>query len=76
MKEGSPLGNLNILQRMSKPVGDPDRLVVSPIVDRAQIGTTTVDLRLGTEWEAMRTYRFDLGPSAELKYATLVKEAE
>jgi dCTP deaminase len=66
MREGSPLGNLNILQRMARPVDDPGRLVVSPIVDRSQIGTTTVDLRLGTEWEAMRTYRFDaVDPGAE-----------
>ncbi|MDO3401371.1 dCTP deaminase [Mycolicibacterium neoaurum] len=64
--EGSPLGNLSIIQRLVRPVGDSKRLVVSPIVDRAQIGTTTVDLRLGTEWEAMRAYRFDaVDPGAE-----------
>lgn len=66
MREGSPLGNLNILQRMTRPIDDPHRLVVSPIVDRSQIGTTTVDLRLGTEWEAMRAYRFEaMDPGAE-----------
>ena len=64
--EGSPLGNLNILRRMALPVEDDQRLVISPVVDRRQIGTTTVDLRLGTEWEAMRTYRFDaVDPGAE-----------
>jgi dCTP deaminase len=64
--EGSPLGNLHILRRMAMPVTDDRRLVISPIVDSRQIGTTTVDLRLGTEWEAMRTYQFDaVDPGAD-----------
>lgn len=51
---------------MSRPITDTGRLVVTPIVDRFQIGTTTVDLRLGTEWEAMRSYRFGaVDPGAE-----------
>ncbi len=66
LDEGSPLGNLSILRRMARPIDDSGRLVVTPIVDRSQIGTTTVDLRLGTEWEAMRSYRFNaVDPGAE-----------
>lgn len=56
--ESSPLGNLHLVRRLTLPSGDKDRLVINPLVDGGQIGITTVDLRLGTEWEAMGTHRF------------------
>jgi dCTP deaminase len=34
------------------------RLVVRPLIDPGQIGGTTIDVRLGTEWEVLRTSRF------------------
>ncbi|MDE0804069.1 MAG: dCTP deaminase [Acidimicrobiales bacterium] len=43
---------------MLLPLENRHRLVISPLVDARQIGTTSIDLRLGTEWEAMRAYRF------------------
>lgn len=56
--ESSPLGNLHLVRRLALPPNDPQRLVINPIVSRSQVGTTTIDLRLGTEWHAMRTYHF------------------
>jgi dCTP deaminase len=58
LDESSPLGSLAIVRRLLLPAGHEQRLVVSPLVAPGQIGTTTVDLRLGTEWEAMSAYRF------------------
>lgn len=66
LSESSPLGSLDLLRRLTAAIDDPSRLVITPIVDAEQLGTTTVDLRLGTEWEAMRTYRFGaVDPGAE-----------
>lgn len=56
--ESSPLGSLALIRRLILPPEDPSRLVISPIIDSRQIGTSSIDLRLGTEWEAMRPYRF------------------
>jgi dCTP deaminase len=56
--ESSPLGSLALIRRMLLANDDPHRLVINPIVSPRQIGTTTIDLRLGTEWEATRSYRF------------------
>jgi dCTP deaminase len=58
-EESSPLGNRDIIRRLTLPVGEQDRLVINPLVDSRQIGPTSIDLRLGTEWESMRTHRFD-----------------
>lgn len=56
--ESSPLGSLALIRRMLLPPDHPSRLVISPIVNDRQIGTSSIDVRLGTEWEAMRPYRF------------------
>lgn len=56
--ESSPLGSLAIVRRLLLPFGHQQRLVINPLVADRQLGTTTIDLRLGTEWEAMRSYRF------------------
>lgn len=65
-EESSPLGSLDILARLLLPEDDAQRLVVSPIVGTGQVGSTTIDLRLGTEWEAMRAYRFGaIDPGAD-----------
>lgn len=56
--ESSPLGSLALIRRMLLPPEHPSRLVISPIINDRQIGTSSVDVRLGTEWEAMRPYRF------------------
>lgn len=56
--ESSPLGSLALIRRMTLPADHPSRLVISPIVNARQIGTSSIDVRLGTEWEAMRPYRF------------------
>lgn len=58
------LPDLEIAQRLSLPIEDPKRLVLRPVVDPDQIGGTTVDLRLGTEWEMMETSQLrSLDPS-------------
>jgi dCTP deaminase len=54
--ESAPLGDVHLLRRLTHE--DAFRLVVRPLIDPAQIGGTTIDLRLGTEWEALRTSRF------------------
>lgn len=56
--ESSPLGSLALIRRLLLPLNHPQRLVINPLVADRQLGTTTIDLRLGTEWEAMRSYRF------------------
>lgn len=69
--ESSPLGGLAIVRRLLLEPTHPERLVVTPIADRRQIGTSTIDLRLGTEWEASRSYRFQaLDPAEDLVTAT------
>lgn len=56
-QECSPLADIHILRRLRHP-DDAERLVVRPLLDPDQIGATTVDLRLGTEWETLRPARF------------------
>ncbi len=69
--ESSPLGGLSIVRRLLLPHTDRERLVVTPVVDRRQIGTSSIDLRLGTEWEASRSYRFRaLDPDEDFETAT------
>jgi dCTP deaminase len=64
--ESSPLSNVHLARRLTLPPGDDGRLVINPLVDVAQVGTTTIDLRLGTEWEALRSHRFHaLDPGAD-----------
>lgn len=76
VEESSPLGSLAIVRRMLFSPGDARRLVVTPIVDSSQIGPTTIDLRLGTEWEAMRTYRAGaLDPGDDMATATELLQA-
>jgi dCTP deaminase len=57
-RESGPLGSLALVRRLLLPAGHEQRLVISPLVSPRQIGTATIDLRLGTEWEAMSAYRF------------------
>lgn len=57
-EESGPLGSLALVRRLLLPAGHEQRLVISPLVSPRQIGTATIDLRLGTEWEAMSAYRF------------------
>jgi dCTP deaminase len=60
--EKSPLADTQLLRRLNRK--DDRRLVVRPLVDPSQVGGTTIDLRLGTEWEVLRTTRFQaLDPS-------------
>jgi len=60
--ESSPLADTQLLRRLNRK--DDRRLVVRPLVDPSQVGGTTIDLRLGTEWEVLRTTRFQaLDPS-------------
>ncbi|MFV4914195.1 dCTP deaminase [Microbacterium lacticum] len=64
--ESAPLSDVQMVRRLGLNAGDPRRLVVRPIADPAQVGGTTIDLRLGTEWETLRTSRFrSLDPSDE-----------
>jgi len=64
LDESSPLSDVQLARRLTLPPGNLDRLVVRPLVDPAQVGGTTIDLRLGTEWETLRTSRFrSLDPS-------------
>lgn len=55
--EDSPLTDIQLLRRLCH-TSEERRLVVRPIIDNGQIGGTTIDLRLGTEWEVLRTARF------------------
>lgn len=57
-EESGPLGSLALVRRLLLPAGHEQRLVISPLISPRQIGTATIDLRLGTEWEAMSAYRF------------------
>lgn len=69
--ESSPLSDLQLVRRLGLGPEDPKRLVVRPIVDPAQVGGTTIDLRLGTEWETLRTSRFhSLDPNDEAAEVT------
>lgn len=69
--ESSPLGGLSIIRRLILPSLDSARLVINPLVSTSQIGTSTVDLRLGTEWEASKSYRFQaLDPGEDPDTAT------
>jgi dCTP deaminase len=58
LEESSPLTDIQLARRLTLPLSNPDRLVVRPLIDPSQVGGTTVDLRLGTEWETLRTSRF------------------
>lgn len=74
--EQSPLNDLQLLARLARPSSARNRLVVRPLVDPAQIGGTTVDLRLGTEWEVLRTSRFQaLNPADDLDDVTSLLDA-
>jgi dCTP deaminase len=62
--EDSPLSDLQLVRRLTRP--GEDALVIRPLIDPSQIGGTTIDLRLGTEWEQLRTSRFQaLDPGAD-----------
>jgi dCTP deaminase len=64
LAESSPLSDVQLARRLTLPPGDTSRLVVRPLIDPGQVGGTTIDLRLGTEWETLRTSRFrSLDPS-------------
>lgn len=56
-------------QELEEALDDKDlskRLVVTPLLDRSQVGRGTVDLRLGTEFLALRrTQRSGLDPEAD-----------
>jgi len=54
--EDSPLADIQLVRRMC--LMDSRALVIRPLIDSNQVGGTTVDLRLGTEWEILRTARF------------------
>jgi dCTP deaminase len=78
-EESAPLGSLALIRRLLLPVGHSQRLVISPLVDARQIGTSTIDLRLGTEWEALRPYRFgalDPGEDPETAHELLQDGAD
>lgn len=73
--EGSPLSDSQIIRRLTKSAGDDRRLVVRPVVDPDQIGGTTIDLRLGTEWEVLRTARFQaLNPADDSEIVSMLLE--
>ena len=55
--ESSPLSDIQLVRRLTHPE-TKKRLVVRPLIDPGQIGGTTIDVRLGTEWEVLRTSRF------------------
>lgn len=64
------LGRPEIEQALSEH--DPtQRLVVSPLLDRRQIGRGAVDLRLGTEFLVLRQTRLSVLDPAELSDALL-----
>lgn len=64
LTESSPLSDVQLARRLTLPPSHTRRLVVRPLVDPGQVGGTTIDLRLGTEWETLRTSRFrGLDPS-------------
>lgn len=52
-----PLTDIDIRARLLAADAD-DRLVVTPIVSQRQIGSTSVDLRLGTRWQILKPARF------------------
>ena len=63
--EDSPLSDIQLVRRLTDPRSER-RLVIRPLIDPSQIGGTTVDLRLGTEWEILGTSRFQaLDPGAD-----------
>ncbi|MDR7188137.1 deoxycytidine triphosphate deaminase [Microbacterium sp. BE35] len=69
--ESAPLSDVQLVRRLNLPAKHRQRLVVRPIVDPDQVGGTTIDLRLGTEWEMLRTSRFrSLDPSDDQAQAT------
>ena len=69
--ESSPLSDLQLARRLTLPPRHEQRLVVRPLVDPGQVGGTTIDLRLGTEWETLRTSRFhSLDPSDDASVVT------
>ncbi|MBW3578778.1 MAG: dCTP deaminase [Actinobacteria bacterium] len=64
-EETSPLTDYHLVRRLTH-AGRDRRLVIRPLMDYGQVGGTTVDLRLGTEWEVLRTSRFEsLNPGAD-----------
>jgi len=67
--ESAPLTDIHIRSRLERT--DDRRLIVTPIIDAGQIGSTTLDLRLGTRWQTMKTARF-----REIDPAKLSSETE
>jgi dCTP deaminase len=73
--ESAPLSDSQILRRLTMEPGDR-ALVVRPLVDPDQIGATTVDLRLGTEWEVLRPARFSaLDPGDDEAHVSALLDA-
>src|ERR1700704_1819689 len=64
--ESTPLSDGEIVRRLRAADDDPRQLVIRPIFRADQIGAVTVDLRLGTEWQVLKTTRFHaVDPSAD-----------
>jgi dCTP deaminase len=66
---GSPLTDTEIAKRLTED--GVERLIVSPIVDKRQFGSTTLDVRLGTRWKILNSALFQsLDPrrSDEIEY--------
>lgn len=55
---GGPIPDREIKRRLALSADDPERLVVTPIVDPGQIGSTTIDVRLGTRWQTLNSALF------------------
>lgn len=70
--EDAPLSDVQLVRRMRTLSRERPslarHLVVRPLIDPEQIGTVTVDLRLGTEWELLKSSRFAaMNPGASEK---------
>lgn len=75
--ESTPLSDAQIVRRLRS--SDPGRqLVIRPLITSTQIGAVTVDLRLGTEWQVLKTSRFHAVNAADPpeRVADLVSAAE
>lgn len=56
-RESAPLSDVQLIRRITTS-DEAHRLVIRPLIDPDQIGGTTIDLRLGTEWTVFKTARF------------------
>jgi dCTP deaminase len=73
--ETSPLNDVHLLRRLTSR-SEQTALVVRPLIDSSQIGGTTIDIRLGTEWETLKTSRFQaLNPIDDLDDITTLLDA-